>query len=94
MGKKRLCIATPWIDVDNAIELNTRFADEFVSSWTARQARVVYHSLLFHKSQKDMANELGMTRQNFNYHWLASKGQLIADYIEYYKSLIAKHIPQ
>ena len=94
MGKKRLCIATPWTDIDNAIELNTRFADEFVSSWTARQSRVVYHSLLFAKSQKDMADELGMTRQNFNYHWLTSKGQLITDYIEYFKSLIAKHIPE
>lgn len=91
MGKNRLCIATHWSEFDNAIELNTKFADELISSWTARQARVMYHSIILLKSQKEMADELEMTRQNFNYHWLTSKGQLIMDYIDYFKQLIAKY---
>ena len=37
-----------------------------ITSWTAKQAKVVYQSMLFPKLQKDMAEELGMTRQNFN----------------------------
>lgn len=91
IGKKRLIISTPWTDFNSYIELVTRFADETITSWTAKQARVVYQSILFPKMQKDLADELGMTRQNFNYHWSSSKGQLILDYIEYYKSLIAKY---
>ena len=46
MGKKRLTISTPWCDFNKSIELVTRFADEVVSSWTAKQANVVYHSLM------------------------------------------------
>ena len=91
IGKKRLSISTTWADFDNAIELVTRFADEVITSWTTKQAKVVYQSILFPKLQKDMADELDMTRQNFNYLWGASKGQLILDYIEYYKSLIKKY---
>ena len=94
IGKKRLNISTPWTEMNAAMELNTRFADEFVSSWTARQARVVYHSILCLKTQKEMAEELDMTRQNFNYHWGASKAQLILDYIAYFKTQIANYNQQ
>jgi hypothetical protein len=38
-----------------------------------------------------LAEELDMTRQNFNYHWSSARGQLILDYIEYFKSLISKY---
>lgn len=89
IGKKRLNLSTPWTELNNAMELNTRFADELVSSWTARQARVAYHSILFLKTQKEMAEELDMTHQNFNYHWGASKAQLILDYIEYFKTQLS-----
>ncbi len=93
IGKKRLVISTPWPDFNNEIDLVTRFADDVITSWTAKQARVVYHSMLFpNKLQKDLAEELGMTRQNFNYHWGSSRGQLILDYVDYFKSLISKHI--
>lgn len=91
IGKKRLSISTPWADFNDTIGLMSRFADEIISSWTAKQARVVYQYILFPKLQKDMADDLGMTRQNFNYLWGISKGQLILDYIEYYKSLIEKY---
>lgn len=94
IGKKRLNISTPWAEFNTAMELNTRFADEFVSSWTARQARVVYHSILFLKTQKEMAVDLYMTRQNLNYHWGTSKAQLILDYIEYFKTQISKYNKQ
>lgn len=94
IGKKRLTIATPWSDFNNDIELVTRFADDVITSWTAKQAKVVYQSMLFPKLQKDLAEELGMTRQNFNYHWSSARGQLILDYIEYFKSLISKYTKQ
>ena len=79
-------------DFNTNIELVTRFADDLITSWTAKQARVVYQSMLFPKLQKDLAEELDMTRQNFNYHWSSARGQLILDYIEYFKSLISKYI--
>ena len=66
IGKKRLSISTPWPDFNTNIELVTRFADDLITSWKAKQARVVYQSLLFPKLQKDLAEELDMTRQNFN----------------------------
>jgi len=91
MGKKRLAITTPWIDFNNSMELVTRFADDVVSSWTAKQAKVVYHALKSPKTQKDMAAELGLSKQNFNSHWGSAKVQLISDYIEYYKTLIVKY---
>ena len=91
IGKRRLSISTAWKEMNDALELNTRFADEFISSWTAKQAKVVYHSILFLKTQKDMAEDLGMTRQNFNFHWGTSKAQLILDYIDYFKTLFAKY---
>ena len=94
IGKKRLTIANPWSDFNNEIELVTRFADDVITSWTAKQAKVVYQSMLFPKLQKDLAEELGMTRQNFNYHWSSARGQLILDYIEYFKSLISKYTKQ
>ena len=92
IGKKRLSISTPWSDFNANIELVTRFADNLITSWTAKQARVVYQSMLFPKLQKDLAEELDMTRQNFNYHWSSARGQLILDYVEYFKSLISKYV--
>lgn len=92
LGKKRLCISTPWTELDGNMELVTRFADDIVSGWTMKQATVFYHSLVFPKSQKKLAEELGMKYQNFNYHWGAAKGRLILDYINYYKSFVTKFI--
>ncbi|MBQ0081791.1 MAG: hypothetical protein KBT41_00700 [bacterium] len=92
MGKKKLAIATPWTEYNNTMDIVTRFADDVVSSWTVKQANVVYHSLLFPKTQKDMAADLGLTKQNFNSHWASAKVQLILDYIEYNKSLISQFI--
>ena len=92
IGKKKLIVSTPWADFNTAIGLVTRFADDIISSWTVKQALVVSSALVYPKTQKDMAEELGMTRQNFNYHWSSARGQLILDYIEYYRSLIEKYI--
>lgn len=92
IGKNRLCISTPWTELDINLELVTRFADGIESGWTAKQATVFYHSLVFPKLQKKLAEELGMTCQDFNYHWGAAKWQLILDYINYYKSLVTKFI--
>ena len=92
MGKKRLTITTPWSEFNNSMELVTRFADDVVSSWTVKQSKVAYHSLLFPKTQKDMAADLGLTKQNFNSHWTSARIQLIQDYIEYNKLHISQFI--
>ncbi|MDO4191306.1 MAG: hypothetical protein Q4D14_06455 [Bacteroidales bacterium] len=95
LGKKRLAIASPSEELNESVDLNTRFADDIITALTVKQARVVYHSLLFPgKTQKDMAEDLGMSRQNFNYIWLSAKGQLILDYTEHVKSQILKYIAQ
>ena len=94
IGKRKLSISTPWPEMNEALNLVTRFADELISSWTTKQAKVVYHSILFLKTQKDMAEDMGMTRQNFNFHWGTSKTQLILDYIDYFKTLSAKYCRQ
>lgn len=92
IGKRRLCISTPWKELDNNLDLVTRFADSIVSGWTEKQASVFYHALVFPKLQKKLAEDMGMTSQNFNYHWGAAKGQLILDYINYCKSFVTKFI--
>lgn len=95
LGKKRLAIVTSCSELNTLTELNTRFADDIVSALTVRQARVVYHSLLYpNKTQKEMAEELNMSRQNFNNVWLSAKGQLILDYTEFIKSQIKKYMSQ
>ena len=92
MGKKKLTITTPWLEFNNSMELVTRFADDVVSSWTVKQSKVAYHSLLYPKTQKDMAADLGLTKQNFNSHWTSARIQLIQDYIEYNKLHISQFI--
>lgn len=95
IGKKRLIISTPWLNFNNEIELVTRFADDVITSWTAKQAMVVYLSMLFsNKLQKDLAEDLCMTKQNFSYHWISARGQLILDYVKYFESLTLKYIRQ
>lgn len=91
LGKRRLAIATRWADVDEGIALITKFADETINSWTVKQARVVYAELLTGKSQKNLAEHLGMSPQNMNYIWNLSKCSLILEYIEFYKQQISKH---
>lgn len=91
LGKRRLAVATTWNDVDETLELNTKFADETISSWTVKQARVVYGELLTRKSQKDLAEHLGMSPQNINFIWNLSKCPLILEYVELYKKLIDRH---
>lgn len=90
-----MIISTPWLNFNNEIELVTRFADDVITSWTAKQAMVVYLSMLFsNKLQKDLAEDLCMTKQNFSYHWISARGQLILDYVKYFESLILKYIRQ
>lgn len=94
MGKRKLTITTPWAEFNSTLELITRFADDVVSSWTIKQAKVAYHSLLSPKTQKDMAADLGLTKQNFNSHWSSARIQLIQDYLEYNKSHISQFVKQ
>ena len=93
LGKKRLAFASPDADLNETAELNTRFADDVVTALTPKQARIVYHALLHpQKTKKEMAEELGMSSQNFNNVWSSAKGQLILDYAEYMRRQVRKHI--
>lgn len=91
LGKRRLSVATVWPQVDEALGLNTKFVDETITSWSVKQARVVYGELLTSKTQKDLAEHLGMSPQNINYIWNLSKCPLILEYIELYRKLINKY---
>jgi len=83
IGKKRLVFSSSNQDLNEAVELNTRFVDDILSELTVRQAQVVYHCLLFPgKTQKEMAEDLNMSRQNFSSVWSSAKGRLILDYVE------------
>lgn len=91
LGKRRLSVATAWPQVDEILGLNTKFVDETITSWSVKQARVVYGELLTSKTQKDLAEHLGMSPQNINYIWNLSKCPLILEYIELYRKLINKY---
>lgn len=54
IGKKRLSISTTWPDFDKDMELVTRFADDVITSWTAKQAKVVYQQYSFLNFRKTL----------------------------------------
>lgn len=59
IGKKRLCISTPWAELDNDLDLVTRFADSIVSGWTEKQALVFYHALVFRSCRRNWQKTWG-----------------------------------
>ncbi len=92
IGKRRLIIRTRWEDLNEELRVSTAFADDVITGWSVTQAQVIYQTLLYQTSQKDIALKLNKTAQNISKLLNAAKGGLILTYLERYSVLIANKL--
>lgn len=92
MGKQRLVVKTRWSDVNEELQVSTAFADEVISSWSVSQSQVVYQSLLYNTSQKEIAHKFQRSAQNISKLLSAAKVIPIRMYINRYYKLISNLI--
>ena len=82
MGKQRLVVTTPWSDVNEELVVSTSFADDIITRWSIKQARMVYMSLMKNQSRKELAELAGTSAQNVSDILSTAKAALIRKYIE------------
>lgn len=94
IGKRKLTVKTRWKDINAELKISTAFADDIISGWTFAQAQVVYLTLLYQYTQKDIAAQLDKTAQNISKLLGAAKEHLIRNYLERYSVLITEKLYQ
>ena len=62
LGKRNLAIRTRWDDANEELKISTAFADDIITNWTSSQSLVIYMSLAYQMTQKEIAKELGISR--------------------------------
>lgn len=88
LGKNNLVIKTRWENINEELKVSTLFADDIISNWTSAQAYVVYQSLAFEKTQKEIASQQQQSAQNISKLSVLAKEKLIRAYINRYQNLI------
>ncbi len=88
IGKGRLCIKTPWKDVNKELMVSTLFADDIVTGWTQSQSRIMFEKLVKNNSQEEIGNILGVSRQMVSKSLKAAKDALISVYVKRFEELI------
>ena len=91
LGKRRLALSFPLARLNDAMGLVTRFADYIISTMSSKQSAVVNQFLICKRKQKDVAEILGLSQQNLQKLWTTSQGQLILEYIEFFKNIIEQN---
>lgn len=89
MEKRRLEIMTPWDKVNDALSLNTAFADDIISSWTQSQSRIELASYIISENRNEIASQLGISRQMVDKSMKISKQPLIRAYIKRFEKIIS-----
>lgn len=89
LGKYKLAIRTPWMEINEEFRVSTAFADNVISEWSVVQAKTIYESIRTDLSQKKIANNLETTSQNISKRLLTAKEPLIKLYLDRYKNVIA-----
>lgn len=92
IGKRRLIVKTRWEEVNDELKISTAFADDIISDWSISQAQVVYLTLLYQTSQKEIALKINKTAQNISKLLGAAKENLIRAYLDRYSILITKNM--
>lgn len=87
-NKKRLLIKSLWKQTDKILSLNTRFADDIISSWSQYSAETAYYSLVYNESQSILANRLGKSQPTINNRIATAKLDLIKEYIQHVNEYI------
>ncbi len=88
LGKNNLVIKTRWEEVNEELKVSTMFADDVISSWTPTQSFVIFQSLAFHKTQKEIAEQQKQSSQNISKISVLAKEKLMRQYINRYCNLI------
>lgn len=88
IGRARLCIETPWEDVNKELMVSTLFADDIVSGWTPRQSGMMFEKLVRDQSQEKIGNIFGASQQMVSKTLKAAKDTLISVYIKRFEELI------
>lgn len=89
MRSSRLEIITPWTQFNDEFSLVTAFADDVVTSWTKSQSKIILSSLVSEKGHQEIAEEIGVSRQNIDKSLRASKEDLILRYIKRFEKVIS-----
>lgn len=90
LKKKKLSLRTHWENINDEFRVSTAFADDVISRWTQNQAEVVYRSLLYNQTQKEIASCLEKSPQSVSQLLRHAKVHLIRVYLERYSTLIHK----
>ena len=81
LGKRNLAIRTRWDDANEELKISTAFADDIITNWTSSQSLVIYMSLAYQMTQKEIADKLGQSSQNISKLSNVAKEKLIRTYI-------------
>ncbi len=93
LGKRNLIVRTRSENVNEELKVSTLFADDIISNWTPTQSFVVYQSLAFQKTQKEIAMQQRQSAQNISKISMLAKEKLIRSYIGRYRYLITLNEP-
>lgn len=88
LGKRNLAVRTRWDDVNEELAVSTSFADDIINGWTVNQAEAVCLSLGDGMAQKDIAVQLGKTKQNVSKLLASAKEPLISLYLDRFIQII------
>ena len=83
-----LIVNTPWIEINNELEVSTKFADILINSWSYLQIEVIYHYLLRKMTQKELAKVLNLSPQTLNKRIVNAKVEAIEKYIARFEEII------
>lgn len=88
MKKERLKISSPWSDLNEELNVTTKFADDIISHWTIKQSEAVLNKLRLHLSNVESAAVLNITRQAVDKLIAAAKLNLIELYLNRFHTLL------
>jgi len=93
LGKRNLAIRTRWDDANEELKISTAFADDIITNWTSSQSLVIYMSLAYQMTQKEIAEKLGQSSQNISKLSNVAKEKLIRTYINRCTQIIMNKQP-
>lgn len=88
IGRARLRVETPWVDLNEELFITTSFADDIVSAWTQSQSRVLLQYFTTDMTHAEIGGALGVTRQNVDKALKTAKIDLIDMYLHRFIQLI------
>ncbi len=92
LKKRRLSVVTPWIGVNEELNVSTAFADNIITNWSDIQAGAIFISLSEKITQKDIAEKLGKSSQTISKIMTSGRESLVSMYVERFTKIISDKI--